>query len=284
MGEESLDFREYLGRSVERYWHAYRSIASFDSAQAICDIGGFWGLLPLVLKQLGYDVSMTEALEYYGPAFDGLFGALESVGIRIINHDPFGSKPVDATFDFLTIMAVLEHYPHSLRGFMTNARAMLRRNGGAYVEVPNIAYWPEPGLAGCGYSPLPSVSVIWQSEVPFTGHHHEFTIDEVESLARLSGFTVLEAASFNYSVGRLPMRTLVRHPLTHGLAEVMFRRSPHASRSARLDLETRVTGRRNLGQQGLARWRGRLSVVILALSLPEGSPLGIVQHDGSSLA
>ena len=201
-GPEMIDFRGYLVSSSIRFFEAYRVIELMHGKPRICDVGGFWGVWPLTLHELGFDVSMTESLQYYGDLFEPLFGHIRERGLTIHDHDPFDENAVLAeTFDLVTVMAVLEHYPHSLRTFMSNVRSMLRPGGAIYLEVPNIAYLPKRIKMLFGGSPLVPVGEIYRSEVPFIGHHHEFTIGELRELATLAGLTIEEEKFFNYSPG-----------------------------------------------------------------------------------
>jgi hypothetical protein len=68
-----FDFKNYLEASSIRFYKAYRSIAGVGANLSVCDVGGFWGVLPLALKELGYEAAMTEALKYYNDSFGALF-------------------------------------------------------------------------------------------------------------------------------------------------------------------------------------------------------------------
>ena len=55
-----FDFRVYLEASSVRFHRAYRALAPAEGA-SVCDVGGFWGVFPLVLRALGHRAVMTEA-------------------------------------------------------------------------------------------------------------------------------------------------------------------------------------------------------------------------------
>lgn len=214
-GPGLTDFRDYLQVSSIRFYKAYLAIAKGADTQRICDVGGFWGVFPLTMKKLGYDVSMTESLQYYGDSFSGLFKCIRDHGVTIFDYDPF--EPADAMterFDVITMMAVIEHYPHSLRTFMGNIRSLMKPEGRLYLEVPNIAYWPKRVALLLGRTPLAQLADIFQSEVPFIGHHHEFTIAELRDLVRLSGLEIVYEDYYNYTIGAAPkFRTRLRSPI-----------------------------------------------------------------------
>lgn len=209
-----FDFRTYLEASSVRFYKAYCAFAE-GNCSSVCDVGGFWGVFPLTLKRLGYDVTMTEALKYFSDSFNGLFEHITSNGVKIVDYDPFGTDlPPLGGFDAITIMAVLEHYPHSLKAFMKNIDFMLGPKGMLYIEVPNIAYWPKRVNLFLGRTPLTPLEDIFLSEVPFIGHHHEFTISELRDLLRLSGLRAVSEEFYNYSPDIGPSSSMLfRHPL-----------------------------------------------------------------------
>ncbi len=203
---ELFDFKHYLEASAIRFYKAYRSFAVENDRQKVCDVGGLYGVFPLTLKAIGYDVTMTEALKYYGTSFDGLFKFVAGEGVKIADYDPFEPESALAErFDVITVMAVIEHYPHSLKIFMENLIALMKPGGKIYLEVPNIAYLPKRLKFLLGRTPHTDIQDIFHSKVPFIGHHHEFTIRELRDLARLSGLSIISENFFNYSVAGQPL-------------------------------------------------------------------------------
>ncbi|MBF6617704.1 MAG: methyltransferase domain-containing protein [Candidimonas sp.] len=171
-------------------------------------------MFPLTLARMGYKVAMSESLKYYSSSFTPLFDYLSKQGVRIIDWDPFEpGAPLEASFDCVTVMAVLEHYPHSLRTFLDNALAIMAREGSLYLEVPNIAYWPKRKALMLGKSPLVPISDIFHSATPFIGHHHEFTVSELRDLLSLAGLKLLDTRHYNYSFrGGSLLRRLLSEP------------------------------------------------------------------------
>jgi 2-polyprenyl-3-methyl-5-hydroxy-6-metoxy-1,4-benzoquinol methylase len=209
----AFDFKRYLEASAIRYYYAYVAIVE-ENPHHICDIGSLWGVFAVTLKSLGYDVTVTEALQYYSDGFQPLFEYIAARGIIIKNYDPFQKNSIlPEKFDFITAMAILEHYPHSLKDFMDNVTAMLSPKGVLYLEVPNIAYWPKRIDLLLGRSPLPDVKDIYFSKIPYIGHHHEFTMEEFKDLAELSGLSVLREGYYTYSENPLTIKKMLRNPL-----------------------------------------------------------------------
>jgi 2-polyprenyl-3-methyl-5-hydroxy-6-metoxy-1,4-benzoquinol methylase len=201
-GPGLFDFRNYLQASSCRFYKAYLSFAAGSDDQTICDVGGFWGVFPLTLKKIGYEVSMTESLQYYGESFTALFECIVDNGVQIFDYDPFAPEAsLKKSFDVITVMAVLEHYPHSLKQFMENVCSLLAPDGRIYIEVPNVAYWPKRVGLMKGQTPHAQLKEVFLSDVPFIGHHHELTISELRDLAKLSGLAILREDFYNYTPG-----------------------------------------------------------------------------------
>lgn len=218
---ETLDFGNYIRASWIRYWTAFKGLNRLEPPilQAdICDVGGFLGIFPLTLRKMGFQsVAMTEALTYYDGCLDQIIKKLESGGVRVIDFDPFSenSSPVRKA-DFITCMAILEHYPHSPRQFMNQVRSMAREGGLIHIEIPNMAYFPKRMALLLGRTPLVPIEDFYNAEIPFTGHHHEYTAREIRDLARLSGLEEISLESYTYSLTDLESpRFILRHPLLY---------------------------------------------------------------------
>ena len=214
-GWRAHDFGAYLRHSEVRYWVALKALNHTGELRSLCDVGGFFGAFPLAMRRLGLDVAMTEALGYYSNSFSPLFSFLRSQGVEIIDRDPFEQESgVDRRFDAVTAMAVIEHYPHSHKRFLNFMRSIAEPSGGRlFLEVPNIAYWPRRWALLRGQSPLSAIEDIFNSSVPFIGHHHEFTIDELRRLASLVGLQVVHEEQFNYSFVGPWIKRLISDPL-----------------------------------------------------------------------
>ncbi len=211
-----FDFRAYLTLSETRYRIAFSKLSSGRELGRVCDVGGFFGAFPLALARLGYSTSMTETLGYYSHSFLPLFDFLRSEGVRIIDWDPF-ETPLESShgqFDTVTLMAVLEHFPHSPARALGNLCKLLAGpDARVLIEVPNLAYWPRRTALLRGKSPLPSITDKWHSAIPFIGHHHEYTAHDLRCLTSLAGLHDCERFSFNYSLANSLWRRLASNPI-----------------------------------------------------------------------
>lgn len=200
--KDRFDAAEYLRMSCERYWRAYRILAA-AGAQRVLDVGGFLAAFPLALARLGLAVTIAERYDYYGTAFDAIAAHARANGVRVIDAD-FSAEVADRAsilerFEAVTCMAVAEHLAHSPRILMENIQAALRPGGSLVFEVPNLAFWPKRyALFARGTSVLAPISEVYHSEVPFTGHHREYTISEARYVVGEAGLEVVDEETFNY--------------------------------------------------------------------------------------
>jgi 2-polyprenyl-3-methyl-5-hydroxy-6-metoxy-1,4-benzoquinol methylase len=229
---DRTNFYEYLRCSLSRYLKAYRSLETVD-AKSVCDVGGFLGVFPVTLSRMGFDVAMTESRTYYSNAFDAVFEFIAAEGVDIVDLDFFSEsvEPPTKEYDAVTLMAVLEHFPHSHRQAMLNVRKLMGASGHLYVEVPNIAYWPKRWGMLRGRSPLVAVEDKFDSAVPFIGHHHEFTAEELNRLVTVAGFVPMQQWLFNYSRPRIDSWQKLRWRVSpagwgENVADVIYKLSP----------------------------------------------------------
>jgi 2-polyprenyl-3-methyl-5-hydroxy-6-metoxy-1,4-benzoquinol methylase len=210
----STDVVAYMRASHVRYENAIDLLGGIDRLATLCDIGGFLGIFPLTLAKLGVRVAMTEALKFYSSAFAPQFEMLTKNGVEVIDYDPFEASPGAhaGRFSIVTIMAVLEHYPHSPARFMSHVKEMMAPGAHIVIEVPNIAFWPKRIALLRGKSPLVPLTAKLASDVPFIGHHHEYSRDDLYVLVRHSGLQPLNLRSFNYSLDAPLLNRLVTEP------------------------------------------------------------------------
>ena len=199
------DLGLYLQASERRYAELIRLVnnnISFDrDGLRVLEVGGFLGAYPLALARMNIPVTLVEHYAYYGGAFDELAEYLARAGVSIWDGDftaPLFTRPERHTL--VTNMAMLEHLADSPKTLMDNLAEATDENGAVVIEVPNIAYFWKRRLALMGKSIHPDLAMVYESETPFTGHHREYTLDELVDLLSWTGLEVQEVALFNYSV------------------------------------------------------------------------------------
>jgi SAM-dependent methyltransferase len=204
-GFADYDFGAYLRLSERRYRHvlrlARRAGVLDGGPPHVLDVGGFLAAFPVALARLGWPVTLVEEYGYYEGAFDGLRDLLVAEGVTVVSADY--TQPLDeppARYGLVTNLAMLEHLANSPRVLMENLRASTADDGLLVLEVPNIAYWPRRMALLRGETVHPPLSDVYESAIPFLGHHREYTRDDLAWLLERGGFTVEDVARFNYSV------------------------------------------------------------------------------------
>lgn len=200
---DCFKIKDYYYYAWKDYWNAYKMIANTHSADknvTICDIGGFFGIFCLVMSRLGYQLTMTETLKYYSGAFDELYVYLSENNIDIIDYDIFevhDQDDLNKRFDYVTAIAVVEHYPYSLKTFFDNCKMLCKKNGYICLLTPNITRVVNRISFMLGNTVLSNISEIWNSAVPYTGHCHEFTMYELEALGKVADLDVVCEETYN---------------------------------------------------------------------------------------
>lgn len=191
-GWARANFLEYLRESEIRYVNAYRLLRPHLNPEArILDVGGFFAAFPLALRKCGFQVTVAEHYAYYGGVLDPIVTLLKSSGVAILDAD-FCATTVDvsSSFDAVLCMAVAEHLASSPERLMRNVHRALTPSGNLVFEVPNQLAWVNRVQMLRGRSFMPTLETIWNSAIPFTGHHHEYTLEDVVALMRLSSFEI----------------------------------------------------------------------------------------------
>lgn len=194
----------YLRLSELRYARALRAYASSSgtspSESRVLDTGAYTGAFALSLARLGLDVTVTEAFSLYGGAFDGIRRLLEREGVTVVDLDVTApDAQVGSRFDLVANMAMVEHLAHTPRPLMENLKRHLRPTGRLVLDTPNVAAWPKRVEALLGRSTLPPLETVYRSAEPFTGHHREYTPDDVRRLLELAGLRLHGIETFNYT-------------------------------------------------------------------------------------
>ncbi len=220
---DNFDQFNYLRLSFTRYTFVMNYIQKYYPRKDlyICDVGGFFGVFPAALKAMGYKVAMTEKFAYYAGHFEGIMKYLQDQGIKIFDADlVLEEADLSEKFDLITCMAVIEHLPNSPRLLFENFKKHLAPGGGLVIEVPNIAKLHKRLRFLAGRSVLPPIQHIYKSDVPFIGHHHEYTIDELKWLLNESGFKIKRLDTHNYS--KSPLRQKIMKLFPKSMHEVII--------------------------------------------------------------
>lgn len=190
---------EYLRRSEERYVRALRLLEPRASAgAAVLEVGGFLAVFPLALARLGVPVTVAERYDLYDGALDPVRELLTAAGARIWDVDFTAAELEAEPHPVVVNMAMVEHIAGSPRTLMANLRRCCA--GWLVLEVPNLGYGYKRWELLRGRTIHPPLRDVYESAVPFTGHHREYTLADLRELLELSGFRLEETTSFNYSL------------------------------------------------------------------------------------
>lgn len=217
---ERFDLEGYLNASSVRYENALGFLSGnvTNDRCSLLDVGGFFGAFPLAMARLGFSVTLAEKYSYYYGAFDALKEYLSSEGVALLDAD-FVSENLrspENRYDIVTCMALIEHLADSPKILVKNIHDHMNDRGFLIVDVPNIAYWPNRIKLLLGQTIHPPLRDVFESEVPFLGHHREYTISDVRELFSMGGFNLIGIHTFNYTPwpkGNWKQRLLLEWPL-----------------------------------------------------------------------
>jgi len=205
LGFKNYDWRGYLDLSRVRVAHALAALASRGvHGGRILDYGAYFGNFSLAAARLGHQVSAFDSYRDYGGAFAAHIRTMQANGITIIDADDVGfslSGLEGDAFDAVFLMGVIEHIPSSPKALLEAVVRVLKPGGVLIIDTPNIAYAYNRRRLAMGHSVHAGMASQYYSEMPFSGHHREFTIGEVQwMLGEAIGLDDVQISAFNYSM------------------------------------------------------------------------------------
>ncbi|HEX8066700.1 MAG TPA: class I SAM-dependent methyltransferase [Thermoleophilaceae bacterium] len=165
----------------------------------VCDLGGYYGIVTAAIGRLGY---AGEVVDDYGPLLADtghadLRGWWERSGLTV--HDLDLQSPdlrlpfEDGSFDLVTFLAVIEHFPHTPRLALDEARRILRPDGLLILDTPNAgSLGTRVGFALHGEGVWSDVGELYRSDVPFPGHKRCYSRRELLAVLDWAGFEPAE--------------------------------------------------------------------------------------------
>lgn len=199
-GLKGFDWANYLELSSIRMVRALRMLRQRCAPGAkVLDLGAYFGNFSLMLAKAGYQVTAVDSYDQYGDCFRETTEILQQHGVRVMSFDQFDLLP-SHTFDAALLMGVIEHVPHTPRLLLERVQQLLRSSGVLVLDTPNLGYIYNRQKLARGESIFPPIQSQYWTEVPFEGHHREFTVQEVLWMLDTVGFRVQETDLFNYSL------------------------------------------------------------------------------------
>ena len=198
------DWVNYLRCSMCRVVRVQRALARHVApGGAVLDYGSYFGNFALAAKAIGYDVAAIDSYRGYGAALAPWVSLQREAGIAV--HD-FADAGYDlaalgaARYDAVICAGVLEHIPHTPRPLLETVTAALKPGGVLLLDTPNLGYLYKRLALMDGQSIFAPISEQYYTEIPFEGHHREYTVAEVEWLLNAAGHEMVSIDTFNYSV------------------------------------------------------------------------------------
>lgn len=201
-GLRGYDWTGYLRCSLARVVRVQRALRVHGApGTRVLDLGSYFGNFSLALALQGYRVDAADAYDTYGEALASCVGEMRAAGVAVLESGESGEglRPLAGQFDAVVCAGVLEHVPHTPRLLLANASALLAPGGVLILDTPNLAYLYHRMALADGRSIFAPISTQFHTEIPFEGHHREYTADEVRRMLEATGHDVLSVETFNYS-------------------------------------------------------------------------------------
>jgi ABC-type polysaccharide/polyol phosphate transport system ATPase subunit/SAM-dependent methyltransferase len=203
-GLSGFDWSSYLRLSVIRMVRARAAMGALgvDSGHLL-DVGSYFGNFALMFARSGFDVDAVDSYLEYDGALSGAVQLLRAEHVRVLDFADLGPGfhgLGDGTYDVVTCMGVIEHVPHTPRQLLEALDRVLRPGGLLVLDTPNLAYAYSRERFSRGESVFCPIEVQYDTQIPFEGHHREYTEQEVLWMLGRLGHQVLHCELFNYSL------------------------------------------------------------------------------------
>ena len=204
--KEVIDLFPDHVKENELYPHYYRFLLTLKSVSPhirnnnkvkILDVGADGGVISLVFKKMGHDVSAIDVWERYTVIDEDVIEErshrerLDREGVET-HYCDIVKEPLpfeDSSFDIVFCTETIEHLHSSPRKPLDEIRRVLKRNGILILSTPNIATLKNRLYVLAGRSNHTELSYWYYSE-PFLGHMREYTVSEIKTMLRWEGFTI----------------------------------------------------------------------------------------------
>lgn len=103
------------------------------------------------------------------------------------------------SFDVVLSLGVIEHVPHTPRLLMNAIDYVLKPEGILILDTPNLAYIYKRRQLSNGISPYVPIGLQYETEIPFEGHHREYTLSEIRWIIGRIGYKEIYYERFNQS-------------------------------------------------------------------------------------
>ena len=197
------DWSAYLRCSVCRLVRFQRVLTTHLSPGArVLDCGSYFGTAGLVLRRSGFVVDAIDSYRDYGESMARFVRLQRDHGIAV--HDFADAENLaalfgPAAFDAVLCAGVIEHIPHTPRQLLEALVAVTKPGGLLVLDTPNLGYLYKRLVLLEGNSIFAPISQQFYTDLPFEGHHREYTVAEIEWMLQAVGLEQVSLDTFNYS-------------------------------------------------------------------------------------
>ena len=196
--------KKYLYQTALRVTHLCDALAEHGlTSGLVLEIGSLYGSFALSLRRLGYDVTAVDRYDEMDPSVNGFVDELALAGVRVVRTTRANeTQAIESLglYDCVIAMAVIEHVPHTPRHLLELMRRRASPGGLLAVDTPNVAkYWNRRRLEE-GKSIFQDIAAQDDCDMPFEGHHREYTVDEVRWMLEQLGCRDVRLRLFDYNM------------------------------------------------------------------------------------
>lgn len=201
---KGFDWAAYLTMTAIRTLHLDRLLKQTGFNQgSLLEVGAYFGSFALPLQRLGYRVMVIDRYTDYAEALEPFCQLMTHAGIEVVKttrQEETKQLQQLGQFDGALAMAVIEHIPHTPKHFLEALNSHIKENGILAIDTPNLTgYWNCRKMLQ-GDSIFQDIRQQFYTEIPFEGHHREYTGDEIEWMLKEVGLKDLILHYFDYNM------------------------------------------------------------------------------------
>jgi 2-polyprenyl-3-methyl-5-hydroxy-6-metoxy-1,4-benzoquinol methylase len=201
-GLRGYDWPGYLRCSTARLVRVAQQLRAGNAQGPVLDLGSYFGNASLVCRRLGFEVDALDSYAAYRPSLEEHTALMRERGVRVLDFADIGydlEQLRDAAYGVVLCLGVIEHVPHTPRPMLQALFRVLKPGGVLLLDTPNIAYLYNRRKLARGESIMAPIASQFDAEVPFEGHHREYSSAEIAWMLQRVGFEQVWTDTFNYS-------------------------------------------------------------------------------------
>ncbi len=197
-------YKTYLKQSIIRVYHLVKSLHKFGvTGGKLLEVGSLLGNFAASLSKLGFDVTVIDRYAEMGDPFQVFVKDLRMKDIRVLetkNDDEYKDIARLEMFDIVIAMAVIEHIPHTPKGFLESLVNKIKPGGLLALDTPNLTrYWHRVNINN-DLTVFQNLDKHFNTSIPYGGHHREFTGKELVWMMEEIGCSDVLLKRFDYNL------------------------------------------------------------------------------------